>query len=88
MPRPPRLMPLLAGCAALGASTADATPDDVLVMARNLDAISTFDPAQIGEAVTNEIIQNTCDSLVDVDPEDEATVAPPWPKAGRSPRTA
>ncbi|RVT83523.1 ABC transporter substrate-binding protein [Rhodobacteraceae bacterium CCMM004] len=45
-------------------------------MARNIDAISTFDPAQIGEVVTNEIILNICDSLVAIDPEDESAVVP------------
>ena len=67
---------LLAGCASVAAQAASATPDDVLVMARNLDAISTFDPAQIDEVVTDEIIRNTCDSLVDIDPADEAAVIP------------
>ncbi|MGP6471718.1 ABC transporter substrate-binding protein [Rahnella aceris] len=51
-----------------------ATPADSLVMAWNIDAISTFDPAQIGEVVTNEIIKNTCDTLVDFDPKDESRV--------------
>ena len=59
------------------ASVAQAeTPPDTMVMARNIDAISTFDPAQIGEVVTNEIIVNICDSLVETDPEDEAEVVP------------
>jgi peptide/nickel transport system substrate-binding protein len=51
-----------------------ATPKTALVMAWNIDAISTFDPAQVGEVVTNEILQNTCDSLVDFDPADERKV--------------
>ena len=45
-------------------------------MAWNIDAISTFDPAQVGEVVTNEILQNTCDTLVDFDPADERKVVP------------
>jgi peptide/nickel transport system substrate-binding protein len=45
-------------------------------MAWNIDAISTFDPAQIGEVVTGEIILNTCDTLVDFDPADERKVVP------------
>ena len=45
-----------------------ATPKTALVMAWNIDAISTFDPAQVGEVVTNELLQNTCDSLADFDP--------------------
>ncbi|MBZ6078704.1 ABC transporter substrate-binding protein [Microvirga puerhi] len=63
----------------LGASTlatSAATPPTALVMAWNIDAISTFDPAQIGEVVTNEIIQNTCDPLVDFDTTDETKVVP------------
>jgi peptide/nickel transport system substrate-binding protein len=53
-----------------------ATPSNALVMAWNIDAISTFDPAQIGEVVTNEIVQTTCDPLVDVDPADETKAVP------------
>jgi peptide/nickel transport system substrate-binding protein len=53
-----------------------ATPASALVMAWNIDAISTFDPAQIGEVVTSELMQNTCDSLVDFDPKDESKVVP------------
>ncbi|WP_223302751.1 ABC transporter substrate-binding protein [Halotalea alkalilenta] len=64
--------------ALLGASNAawSATPPDTLVMAWNIDAISTFDPAQIGEVVTNEILMNTCSALVDYDPEDATQVVP------------
>lgn len=53
-----------------------ATPKNALVMAWNIDAISTFDPAQIGEVVTNEIVVNTCDTLVDYDPEDATKIIP------------
>jgi peptide/nickel transport system substrate-binding protein len=53
-----------------------ATPKTALVMAWNIDAISTFDPAQVGEVVTNELLQNTCDSLVDFDPADERKMIP------------
>lgn len=63
----------------IGSITANAqaeTPDNALVMAYNIDAISSFDPAQIAEAVTNEIIMNTCDALVDNKTDDEATVVP------------
>ncbi|MCA1241488.1 ABC transporter substrate-binding protein [Stappia stellulata] len=67
----------MAVAAFVGAPTALAeTPTDTLIMARNIDAISTFDPAQIGEVVTNEIVLNICDSLVEIDPEDEAAVVP------------
>jgi peptide/nickel transport system substrate-binding protein len=57
------------------------TPSDTLVMARNIDAISTFDPAQIGEVVTDELILNMCDSLVAIDPSDEAKVVPAFAKS-------
>lgn len=58
-----------------------ATPGSALVMAWNIDAISTFDPAQVGEVVTNELLQNTCDSLVDFDPRDESKVVPSLAKS-------
>lgn len=58
-----------------------ATPPDSLVMAWNIDAISTWDPAQIGEVVTSEIYANTCDSLVDFDVKDETQLAPALAKS-------
>lgn len=74
------------GCALLAATaltlpalTAPAqarTPQNTMVMAWNLDAISNFDPAQIGEVVTNELITNICDSLVSMDFENESEVIP------------
>lgn len=68
---------LLAGVACLAAAPAiAATPDNALVMAWNIDAISTFDPAQIGEVVTSELINNTCDSLVEIDHVEESKVIP------------
>lgn len=69
---------LLAGALATPAalSARAATPGNALVMAWNIDAISTFDPAQIGEVVTNELIENTCDFLARFDPADEKKVVP------------
>jgi peptide/nickel transport system substrate-binding protein len=67
----------LFACLMLGSTAMQAaTPKTALVMAWNIDAISTFDPAQVGEVVTNEILQNTCDSLVDFDPADERKIIP------------
>jgi peptide/nickel transport system substrate-binding protein len=64
-------------CLAFTSTAADAgTPKTALVMAWNIDAISTFDPAQVGEVVTLELLQNTCDSLADFDPTDERKVIP------------
>ena len=69
---------LLAGLSlvALTAAAEAATPKTALVMAWNIDAISTFDPAQVGEVVTNELLQNTCDALAEFDPKDERKVLP------------
>ena len=44
-----------------------ATPKDALVMAWNLDAIVTLDPAQIAEINGNDIMSNVCDTLVTLD---------------------
>lgn len=66
----------LALTGACAATAQAATPPDSLVMAWNIDAISTWDPAQIGEVVTSEIYANTCDALVDFDVKDETKVVP------------
>jgi len=58
-----------------------ATPPDSLVMAWNIDAISTWDPAQIGEVVTSEIYSNTCDTLVDFRVSDETQLDPALAKS-------
>ena len=52
------------------------TPRDALVMAWNIDNILTMDPAQIGEALTDEIVNNVCDQLVGFDPEDASKLRP------------
>jgi len=52
------------------------TPRDTLVMAYNIDAILTMDPAQVGEVVTDEIIRNVCDSLVAYDRQDPSRLVP------------
>jgi peptide/nickel transport system substrate-binding protein len=67
---------LCLGLAAIVPGASAETPKSALVMAWNIDAISTFDPAQIGEVVTNELVQNTCDTLVDFDPADERKIIP------------
>jgi len=66
---------------AAGPAAQAATPDDTLVMAWNISAMSTLDPAQIGEVVTNEIILNTCDALVRHDMTDEANALPALAKS-------
>ena len=60
-----RFVGAAAGAGLIAAAAQAATPDNTLVMAWNIDAISTWDPAQIGEVVTNELITNTCDILDD-----------------------
>ena len=54
-----------------------ATPRDALVMAWNLDALITLDPAQIGEVNGNDIILgNVCTPLVNYDPQDISRIIP------------
>ncbi len=54
-----------------------ATPRDALVMAWNLDALITFDPAQIGEVNGADIIVgNVCSTLVQYDPKDPSKFLP------------
>jgi len=54
-----------------------ATPRDALVMAWNLDALITLDPAQIGEVNGNDIILgNVCTPLVNYDPKDISRIIP------------
>ncbi|MFI4981911.1 MAG: ABC transporter substrate-binding protein, partial [Nevskiales bacterium] len=62
---------LLAACGAQAA-----TPKDALVMAWNLDALITFDPAQIGEVNGNDIVNNVCDPLVAYDLHDVSKIVP------------
>ena len=68
---------LLAAFLLLPAATRAATPRDALVMAWNLDALITLDPAQIGEVNGNDIILgNVCTPLVNYDPKDVSHVIP------------
>lgn len=63
--------------ALLWAGAAQATtPKDALVMAWNLDALITFDPAQIAEVNGNDIARNVCDPMVGYDPNDTAKITP------------
>jgi peptide/nickel transport system substrate-binding protein len=73
-----RLVPLWSALAALvaAAPTSAATPKDALVMAWNLDAIITLDPAQIAEVNGNDIMGNVCDTLVTLDYKDASQVRP------------
>ncbi len=52
------------------------TPRDQLIMAKNIDAISTFDPAEIGETVTVELLRNSCENLVSTLPGELAALVP------------
>ena len=53
-----------------------ATPKDALVMAWNLDAIITLDPAQIAEVNGNDIMGNVCDTMVTLDYKDPTQFRP------------
>ncbi|WP_375623840.1 ABC transporter substrate-binding protein [Bartonella sp. TT119HLJHH] len=52
------------------------TPADTLVMAWNLDAISTFDPAQLNDVYGSEIVRNVCDNLISAATDDPAKMVP------------
>ncbi|WP_375672470.1 ABC transporter substrate-binding protein, partial [Bartonella sp. CL45QHWL] len=57
------------------------TPADTLVMAWNLDPISTFDPAQINDRYGNEVLVNVCDNLVVSATDDAAKMVPSLAKS-------
>ncbi|WP_332065966.1 ABC transporter substrate-binding protein, partial [Bartonella sp. CB189] len=57
------------------------TPANTLVMAWNIDSIVTFDPAQVNEVSGNEILRNTCDSLVSSAPNDATKLIPSLAKS-------
>ena len=61
----------LAGTAAWAA-----TPDDVLVVAQNIDDIVAIDPAQAYEFTSGELVTNLYDRLVQYDAEDPTVLAP------------
>jgi peptide/nickel transport system substrate-binding protein len=65
-----------AALAALPGLAAARTPADTLVMAWTLDPIISFDPAQVAEFVTDEILNNTCDPLVFQDYTDPSKLVP------------
>ncbi|EJF78739.1 hypothetical protein MCQ_01118 [Candidatus Bartonella washoeensis Sb944nv] len=53
-----------------------ASSKDTLVMAWNIDSISSFDPAQSVEVVTSELLTNICSALVQYDRNDPKKVRP------------
>jgi len=71
-----RNIALLSALSAFALPAVGATPGNALVMASNIDAISTFDPAQVAEALTAEILANVCDALVASDPKDPSKYVP------------
>jgi peptide/nickel transport system substrate-binding protein len=52
------------------------TPRDTMVIAWNIDNLYTFDPAQIGETTTDEIMNNVCDPLILTSYEDAQKLEP------------
>ncbi|AGF74788.1 ABC transporter, periplasmic oligopeptide-binding protein [Bartonella australis AUST/NH1] len=69
----------VSACVVVGALLQQAsagTPANTLVMAWNLEGINTFDPAQINDLYSQEIIVNVCDSLVDSSPDDATKIVP------------
>ncbi|WP_332065967.1 ABC transporter substrate-binding protein [Bartonella sp. CB189] len=59
----------------------NASPENTLVMAWNIDGISSFDPAQAMETVTSELLKNICSSLVDYDKLDPTKFSPSMAKS-------
>ncbi|MBX4335132.1 ABC transporter substrate-binding protein [Bartonella raoultii] len=57
------------------------TPKDTLVMAWNIDSISSFDPAQTVEVVASELLTNICSALVQYDKSDSTKVRPAMAKS-------
>ncbi|WP_375647488.1 MULTISPECIES: ABC transporter substrate-binding protein [unclassified Bartonella] len=57
------------------------TPTDTLVMAWNLDPISTFDPAQLNDRYGIEVVNNICDNLVVSATNDAAKMVPSLAKS-------
>ncbi|MET3590193.1 peptide/nickel transport system substrate-binding protein [Bartonella silvatica] len=56
-------------------------PKDTLVMAWNMDSISSFDPAQAVEVVTSELLTNICSALVQYDKDDPTKIRPAMAKS-------
>lgn len=56
-------------------TTQAATPDDVLVVAQNIDDIVAIDPAQAYEFSSGELVTNVYDRLVQYDAEDPTILA-------------
>jgi ABC-type dipeptide transport system, periplasmic component len=53
-----------------------ATPDNLLVVAQNIDDIVAIDPAQAYEFTSGELVTNVYDRLVQYDAEDTTVLAP------------
>ncbi|UTO27990.1 ABC transporter substrate-binding protein [Bartonella harrusi] len=49
---------------------------DTLIMAWNIDSISSFDPAQAVEVVTSELLMNICSALVQYDKHNPTKIRP------------
>ncbi|WP_210529665.1 ABC transporter substrate-binding protein [Rubellimicrobium arenae] len=52
------------------------TPDDILVVAQNIDDIVAIDPAQAYEFTSGELVTNIYDRLVQYDAEDPTVLSP------------
>ena len=50
------------------------TPPDMLVMAKNIDDVITFDPAEVFEFTAGEVIANVYDRVMMFEPEDLTTL--------------
>ncbi len=57
------------------ASTA-ATPKDTFVIAANISAMITLDPANINESITAGMMRSVCDALIELDDDDATKLVP------------
>ena len=52
------------------------TPNDTLVMAWSLSIYRTLDPADVGEAFVDEVMNNVCDAAIFLDYDDPSKLVP------------
>lgn len=66
----------LLGSSVAGEAAVAKTPDDTLVFGWTLSIYRTLDPADIGEAFVDEVMNNVCDPAIFLDYKDPAKLVP------------
>src|SRR3546814_14071240 len=75
---------LLAAVAMTPAAALAATPKDTLVIATSIDDIVSIDPAEAFGFSGGDLLQNTHDRLVELEPKDPSAGYAPGPAASRT----